>query len=200
MLPNDVASDPRLTATDLRVLAALLYFAKQDPSCYPSDFSLGKRTCKHPSTIRRSLHRLETLGYIHRTFFPATRANPTGRLIYLCFVAPDWPRPPQPRVQARASGPEVTPAHRCAATPKAPTPMPVATPRTAAREGRALLRGTPAHRCTSTLEFPNQKFVTFTTKRLPILQRPLTPLPLPYHSPAGSRPLPYRLVPPPWPL
>ena len=43
MLPHDIAADPRLTATDLRVLAALLYFARQDPSCYPSDFSLGER-------------------------------------------------------------------------------------------------------------------------------------------------------------
>ena len=148
MLPNDIASDPRLTPTDLRILTALLYFARQDGSCYPSDFSLGERACKHPSTVRRALHRLERLGYIRRSFFPATRANPTGRLIYLDFTSPDWPRPspapaqPQPHTQA-------PPAHRCAA--QAPAPVPAERPpRMLRREGRALLPGTPAHRCTPT--------------------------------------------------
>src|SRR5512135_1472619 len=36
-LPHDIAADPRLTPTDLRVLATLLFFARADFSCWPSD-------------------------------------------------------------------------------------------------------------------------------------------------------------------
>ena len=137
MLPNDIAADPRLTPTDLRMLAALLYFARQDGSCYPSDFSLGERACKHPSTVRRALHRLERLGYIRRSFFPATRANPTGRLIYLDFTSPDWPRPSPAPAQPQAT--QAPPAHRCAG----PAPD-ISTSRAAPR---APLLGRGEHSC-----------------------------------------------------
>ena len=92
-LPHDIAADPRLSPTDLRVLAALLYYARQDPSCYPSDASLAARVHRHPGTVRRCLKRLEDLGYIRREFVQATPANPTGRLIHLTCTEPDWPRP-----------------------------------------------------------------------------------------------------------
>src|SRR5512135_793551 len=92
-LPHDVSADPRLTPTDLRVLAALLYYARQDPSCYPSDASIAARVHRHPGTVRRCLKRLEDLGYIKREFFPASLENPTGRLIHLICTEPDWPRP-----------------------------------------------------------------------------------------------------------
>ena len=122
MVPHDIAADPRLSAIDLRVLAALLYYARQDPSCRPSDASLGERVHKHPSTIRRSLHRLEELGYIRRSFFPASPANPTGRTIYLNFTSPDWPRPAsgcctqaQPPALLRT-----TPAQHCPGGPRTP--------------------------------------------------------------------------------
>src|SRR5512133_4036077 len=80
-LPHDIAADPRLSPTDLRVLAALLYYARQDPRWYPSDASLAARVHRHPGTVRRCLKRLEDLGYIRREFVQATPANPTGRLI-----------------------------------------------------------------------------------------------------------------------
>jgi DNA-binding MarR family transcriptional regulator len=79
-LPHDIAADPRLSPTDLRVLAALFYFARADASCWPSDEALAARVHRHPGTVRRALRRLEDLGYIRREF---TRANPTGRLIHL---------------------------------------------------------------------------------------------------------------------
>ena len=113
MLPHDVAADSRLTPTDLRVLAALLYYACSKPTCYPSDAGIADRVHRHPGTVRRCLKRLEELGYIRREFVPATPANPTGRLIHLSFTAPGWARP------------EVTPERRCAPTPArccAPTP------------------------------------------------------------------------------
>ena len=68
-----------------------------------------------------------------RSFFPATRANPTGRIIHLCFVSPDWPiptstgaapQPQQPLLPAgdpwslsaqptRAGTAQAPPAHQC---------------------------------------------------------------------------------------
>ena len=102
-LPHDIAADPRLSPTDLRVLAALLYYARQDPSCYPSDASIAARVHRHPGTVRRCLKRLEDLGYIRREFVQATPANPTGRLIHLTFTAPDWSRPASGCCTQRAS-------------------------------------------------------------------------------------------------
>jgi hypothetical protein len=119
-LPHDIAADPRLRPTDLRVLAALLYYARQEPSCYPSDAALAARVHRHPGTVRRCLKRLEDLGYIRREFVPATPANPTGRLISMTFREPDWPRPT----------PDL-PEHRCAPTPeRRRTPTPRADERT----------------------------------------------------------------------
>ena len=106
-LPHDIAADPRLSPTDLRVLAALLYYARQDPTCYPSDASIAARVHRHPGTVRRCLKRLEDLGYIRREFVQATSANPTGRLIHLTCTEPDWPRPTLD-----------TPERRCAPTPE----------------------------------------------------------------------------------
>ena len=101
-LPHDIAADPRLTPTDLRVLAALFYFARADASCWPSDEALAARVHRHPGTVRRALRRLEDLGYIRREF---TRANPTGRLIHLTCKEPDWPRPvPAPTPERRRTG------------------------------------------------------------------------------------------------
>src|SRR5512132_4468489 len=105
-LPHDIAADPRLSPTDLRVLAALLYYARQDPSCYPSDASIAARVHRHPGTVRRCLKRLEDLGYIRREFVQATPANPTGRLIHLTCTESDWPRPT----------PDI-PERRCTPTP-----------------------------------------------------------------------------------
>ena len=99
------------------VLAALLYYARQGPSCYPSDASLAARDHRHPGTVRRCLKRLEDLGYIRREFVPATPANPTGRLIHLTCTEPDWPRPvsdppaPVPAYPQPGAHPPPSPAH-----------------------------------------------------------------------------------------
>ena len=91
-IPHDIAADPRLSPTDLRVLAALFYFARADASCWPCDNSIAARVHRHPGTVRRSLRRLEDLGYIRRE---PSRENPTGRLIHLTCREPDWERPRQ---------------------------------------------------------------------------------------------------------
>ena len=121
-LPHDIAADSRLSPTDLRVLAALLYYARQDPSCYPSDASIAARVHRHPGTVRRCLKRLEDLGYIRREFVQATLANPTRRLIHLTCTEPDWPRPATSQVDLRDLD---TPERRCTPTPErrcTPTP------------------------------------------------------------------------------
>ena len=97
-IPHDIAADPRLSPTDLRVLAALFYFARADASCWPCDNSIAARVHRHPGTVRRSLRHLEDLGYIRRQ---PSRENPTGRLIHLTCREPDWERPRQAPVPAR---------------------------------------------------------------------------------------------------
>ena len=99
-IPHDIAADPRLSPTDLRVLAALFYFARADASCWPCDNSIAARVHRHPGTVRRSLRRLEDLGYIRRQ---PSRENPTGRLIHLTCREPDWERPRQAPVPARGA-------------------------------------------------------------------------------------------------
>ena len=97
-IPHDIAADPRLSPTDLRVLAALFYFARADTSCWPCDNSIAARVHRHPGTVRRSLRHLEDLGYIRRL---PSRENPTGRLIHLTCREPDWERPRQAPVPTR---------------------------------------------------------------------------------------------------
>ena len=91
-IPHDIAADPRLSSTDVRVLAALLYFAKADTCCWPCDNSIAGRVHCHPGTVQRSLRYLEDLSYIRRQ---PSRENSTGRLIHLTCREPDWERPQQ---------------------------------------------------------------------------------------------------------
>ena len=97
-IPHDIAADPRLSPTDLRVLTALFYFARADTSCWPCDNSIAAGVDRHPGTVRRSLRHLEDLGYIRRQ---PSRENPTGRLIHLTCREPDWERPPQTPIPER---------------------------------------------------------------------------------------------------
>jgi DNA-binding Lrp family transcriptional regulator len=78
--PHDLVADPRLTPTDVRIAAALLYWARSKASCWPSDATIGKRVGRSPGTVQRSLRRLEAAGWIARE---KTAANRTGRLIRL---------------------------------------------------------------------------------------------------------------------
>ena len=146
-IPHDIAADPRLSPTDLRVLAALLYYARQDPSCYPSDASIAARVHRHPGTVRRCLKRLEDLGYIRREFVQATPANPTGRLIHLTCTEPDWPRPEMVPTPERRCTP--TPERRCTPTPEHRAHPP-----------RALMLGHPVRRRTPKENFQKKKNVT----------------------------------------
>src|SRR4051794_21802094 len=81
-LPHHIAADPRLSPVDVRVLLALLFFAKDKPDCWPSDGSIASRIYKSVATVQRSLRRLETLGLVERR---PTAENATGRLLALLF-------------------------------------------------------------------------------------------------------------------
>jgi Helix-turn-helix domain len=79
-LPHDLSADPRLSPTDVRVAAALLFWARSKADCWPADRSIAARAGRSVGTIQRSLRRLEAAGWIARE---KTNANPTGRLIQL---------------------------------------------------------------------------------------------------------------------
>jgi hypothetical protein len=79
-LPHDIAADPHLSPTDVRVVAALLFYARSKASCWPSDRSIGLRVGRSVRTVQRALGRLQTLGLVERSPDPG---NPTGRLLTL---------------------------------------------------------------------------------------------------------------------
>jgi hypothetical protein len=86
-----VAADPRLAPTDVMVLLALLYWARDKAVCWPSDRSIGLRIGRSVSTVQRSLRRLESLDLVERV---KTDANRTGRILRLVWRGPD-DRPPR---------------------------------------------------------------------------------------------------------
>src|SRR4051794_28849174 len=105
--PHDLVADLRLTPTDVRVAAALCYWARGKPHCWPSDATIGRRVGRSPGTVQRCLRRLEAAGWIARE---RTDANRTGRLIRLAWrpgadeAGADAPAPGPPAPRARDEG------------------------------------------------------------------------------------------------
>lgn len=92
-VPHDLAADPKLTPTDVRTAAALLFWARSKSECWPSDRRIAERVGRSRATVQRCLGRLEAAGWIRRD---KTDANRTGRLIRLVWrVAGECP-PPAP--------------------------------------------------------------------------------------------------------
>jgi hypothetical protein len=81
-VPHDLAADPRLSATAVRVAVALLHWARNKADCWPSDASIASRSACSVATVQRSLRGLEKAGWIVRQKTPANR---TGRLIRLAW-------------------------------------------------------------------------------------------------------------------
>lgn len=52
---HDLGGDPRLSAADVRVAGALLFFARSDDSCWPSDPSIAARARCSVGTVQRCL-------------------------------------------------------------------------------------------------------------------------------------------------
>jgi DNA-binding MarR family transcriptional regulator len=83
-LPHSIVADARLTAVDVRVLAALLYWARTKDWCTPCDGSIAARAGGiSPGTVQRSLRRLASLGLIRRDQVPPSDQNRTGRVLRL---------------------------------------------------------------------------------------------------------------------
>ena len=192
-LPHDIAADPRLSPTDLRVLAALLYYARQDPSCYPSDASIAARVHRHPGTVRRCLKRLEDLGYIRREFVQATPANPTGRLIHLTCTEPDWPRPvsdtPERQCTPTPSAAHATPERRRTPTPCADERTPRAPAHTDREVPLENQRNVTSFRTRPRSRPPRLHSTPRTAYAAPSRVRTFTPAPGPAPPPAPPRPL-----------
>ena len=112
-LPHDIAADPRLLAIDVRLLLAIVYHARANATCWPSDTTLGGRIARSRATVQRRLRHLEGLGLIARE---RTDANPTGRLIRVLWVNREAPpvspaaRPPAPPVRHELGSPEKDPS------------------------------------------------------------------------------------------
>jgi hypothetical protein len=98
-VPHDLRKDPRLKCRDIAVAAALLAFARDKPTCWPSNARLAAETgCRSVRTIQASLARLRAAGWIH---VEQGASNPTGRLITLVWRAEEC-APPAPPVAPRA--------------------------------------------------------------------------------------------------
>src|ERR671917_929727 len=82
-VPHDIAADPRLTPVDVRVVTALLFWARDKADCWPCDRSIAARVGRSVSTVQRALRRLQALGLVQRDRVPQSDANRTGRVLRL---------------------------------------------------------------------------------------------------------------------
>lgn len=99
-VPHALYQDRRLTATDRDLVAALLYFARDRATCWPSVATLAGRIGRCRRTVQLGLARLRATGWV------TTRraANPTGRELVLIWR--DRPAPaPAARAEARPCAP-----------------------------------------------------------------------------------------------
>ncbi len=78
-----IASDPRLTPSDVRVISALLFYAKGRGLCSPANRSIASYACVSLSTVKQSLDNLTNHGFVRRERVPRTERNATGRVIVL---------------------------------------------------------------------------------------------------------------------
>jgi DNA-binding MarR family transcriptional regulator len=127
-LPHDIASDPRLSPVDVRVLLALLFWARSATSCWPSDPKIAARIGRSVSTVRRSLRKLALLGLVRREKDDG-EGNRTGRLIVLTWRALEVAEAvPPPRLAARTSAIHDRPPGHPRPEPRPPMTDPPASP------------------------------------------------------------------------
>jgi hypothetical protein len=82
-LPHDIAADPRLTPVDVRVVTALLFWARDKAAAWPCDRSIAARVGRSVSTVQRALRKLQALGLVQRDKVEPSDRNRTGRIIRL---------------------------------------------------------------------------------------------------------------------
>jgi len=113
MIPHGIASDPRLTAVDVRVALGLLHWAWLSESgdrAAMSDWRLADYANVSEATTQRSLKRMAGLGLIQRDDVPYQLRNMTGRAVVLVWIKdPSVVVPPPlrdaPRDHTRPEGP-----------------------------------------------------------------------------------------------
>jgi Helix-turn-helix domain len=105
-LPHELRKDPALRGKDKAILlaAALLEYARDKPSCWPSNARLAMDLGCCPRTVQLALRDLQRAGWV-RVELGAD--NPTGRLIILVWREADC-APPSPPV----ARPPMTPVAR----------------------------------------------------------------------------------------
>jgi Helix-turn-helix domain len=105
-LPHELRKDPALRGKDKAILlaAALLEYARDKPSCWPSNARLALDLGCCPRTVQLALRDLQRAGWV-RVELGAD--NPTGRLIVLVWREADC-APPSPPV----ARPPATPVAR----------------------------------------------------------------------------------------
>jgi len=84
MFRHDFVSDQRLADADVRVLLALMYWARNGADCWPCVESIGWRVNKKERATRIALKNLEHFGYIR---FERDSGKVTGRRIVLVWKA-----------------------------------------------------------------------------------------------------------------
>ena len=112
-LDHEIVASDKLSDKDVRLIAALLYYARDKDYCWPSDATLGEHIGAHRTTINRHLRYLEALKIIRRDKVPVTDKNHTGRHIYLTWRSGVAPRP-QGGVAPQARGGVAAAAHKSA--------------------------------------------------------------------------------------
>jgi hypothetical protein len=93
-LPHAICADKRLTHADCRVIWAVMYWAWDKPTCWPSNKQIGQQCHIEPRSVARSLRRLETYGHIRSE---TNLSKPSKRLITLLWhpeAAPTAGSPP----------------------------------------------------------------------------------------------------------
>jgi hypothetical protein len=81
-LPHALRRDPRLTARAIVTAAALLEYARDRPSCWPSNARLARDMHCSPRTVRYALAALQAAGWVSVRH---GADNATGRLIVLAW-------------------------------------------------------------------------------------------------------------------
>src|SRR3954471_11635759 len=93
-LPHDLRKDPALRGHDKAILlaAALLEYARDKPSCWPSNRRLAEDLGCSPRTVQLALAALRSAGWV-RVEMGAD--SPTGRRIWLAWREADCAPPPK---------------------------------------------------------------------------------------------------------
>lgn len=138
-IPHEVTVDDRLKGCDFRVLARLVYHARDSGVCWPSVMTLARDLGLARRTVQIALKRLEGLGYVAVELAPqratgrqfrlslgGAAASPEGETV----SAPALPPAPPPAIPCAPPASGIAPLPRCLAAPELESPVRDGEPRT----------------------------------------------------------------------